>query len=301
MLLSMGVGTSAERIADMLAWFPTDTTMPFKASVETAIVATIDLANALRHPSPASPMCPVSDSQCAQLQQLADIFHQHTQAPPLPPSASPSYTLMHPLHAPFQHALPSPTVHPSTIPSGIPTMAPLQRMAPHIVPGDVPTTVPHPRVAPSTAPSVAPPPRVVPTPTTAMMLPSLTPPTRPLPTISWDTAVTGGLAPVAMYDTSTINPGQLRQKATKVQVEAAHKAAQYAISKILFPKEYGTATWTKCRTNKTRSRWRHNEQTLPTSSRASHTPLCINQHTANFPVMHGLWRPSAYIKQRSNV
>jgi hypothetical protein len=67
-----------------------------------------------------------------------------------------------------------------------------------------------------------------------MLLQLLTPPTRPRPTITWDTVIIGGLAPVVTYATSTINPGQRFRKATKAQVEATNKDAQYAASKYVY-------------------------------------------------------------------
>jgi hypothetical protein len=132
--------TSTERIADTHTWFPTSTIMPFKSSADAAIMVAIDLANALHH-SPASPMCPVSDdSQHAHLRQLAVIFQQHTQAPPLPTNASPT-------SAPW-HALPAPTVPTTNITSVFPTTVPLPTVVPHIVPDVLLTQVPLPWVTP---------------------------------------------------------------------------------------------------------------------------------------------------------
>jgi hypothetical protein len=48
--------TSVERIADTLAWFPTKVKMPLSSSSDLAIAAAHDLVNALRNPSPASPI-----------------------------------------------------------------------------------------------------------------------------------------------------------------------------------------------------------------------------------------------------
>jgi hypothetical protein len=53
---------------------------PTATSAELAIAAARDLADALLHPSPATVLAPVSDSQIATLKQLSDIF-THTLAP----------------------------------------------------------------------------------------------------------------------------------------------------------------------------------------------------------------------------
>ena len=96
--------TTAERIVDTLAWFPTKVAMPTSSSTDAAIAAARDLIHALRNPSPASPLAPLTDSHHAQLRQLAEIFADSTQPPttpatpvppgfdPLPPTAQPRVT-----------------------------------------------------------------------------------------------------------------------------------------------------------------------------------------------------------------
>jgi hypothetical protein len=74
--------TNAERVADTMAWFPQHVTMPFLSSSQAAIAAARDLVSALNNPTSASPICPLATSQREQLDQLADIFTQHTANTP---------------------------------------------------------------------------------------------------------------------------------------------------------------------------------------------------------------------------
>ena len=69
-------------MADTVVWFPTKVSMPKSSSTGTAIAAARDLTNALLHPSPASPLSPISDSQHAALQQLSTIFNAITYPGP---------------------------------------------------------------------------------------------------------------------------------------------------------------------------------------------------------------------------
>jgi hypothetical protein len=69
--------TNAERVADTFAWFPSKIIMSFKSSADATIAASINLTNALYHPSPMSPICPITTSQHEQLQQLTVIFNQN--------------------------------------------------------------------------------------------------------------------------------------------------------------------------------------------------------------------------------
>ena len=85
--------TRSIRISDTLAWFPTKVLMPTATSSEIAMAAAYDLTQALLHPSPASALSPLSDSQRQALIQLATIFGHMglpvEQPQPLPPIASP--------------------------------------------------------------------------------------------------------------------------------------------------------------------------------------------------------------------
>jgi len=73
--------TTLERIADTVVWFPTKVSMP-KSSSTDAIAAARNLTYALLHPSPASPLSPISDSQHAALQQLSTISIEITDQSP---------------------------------------------------------------------------------------------------------------------------------------------------------------------------------------------------------------------------
>ena len=66
--------TSAERITDTLAWFPTVVKMPTTVPDETTLAAAFDLSNALLHPSNSR----LSSTQRAALISLADIINQST-------------------------------------------------------------------------------------------------------------------------------------------------------------------------------------------------------------------------------
>ena len=69
-------------ITDTLAWFPTHVTMPTASSTDLAMAAVYDLTQALLHPSPASALAPMSDSQRHALIQLATIFSTPSSGTP---------------------------------------------------------------------------------------------------------------------------------------------------------------------------------------------------------------------------
>ena len=83
--------TRAERIADTLAWFPSETKMPSASSTDAAIAAANDLITALQNPHPASALSPLADNEHAALQQLAEIFRNRTDPStiPVPPGFEP--------------------------------------------------------------------------------------------------------------------------------------------------------------------------------------------------------------------
>jgi len=66
--------TKATRIADKLAWLPSHVVMPTASSTDIAMAAAYDLTQALLHPSPASALSPLTDSQTNALRELAAIF-----------------------------------------------------------------------------------------------------------------------------------------------------------------------------------------------------------------------------------
>jgi hypothetical protein len=65
------IETKRERISDTLAWFPKNVLMPVAPSLDLATAAARDLTNALLHPSPASAIARVSNSQIDTLKQLS--------------------------------------------------------------------------------------------------------------------------------------------------------------------------------------------------------------------------------------
>ena len=83
--------TRAERIADTLAWFPSEIKMPSASSTDAAIAAAHDLITALQNPHPASALSPLADNEHAALQQLAEIFRNRTDPStiPVPPGFEP--------------------------------------------------------------------------------------------------------------------------------------------------------------------------------------------------------------------
>jgi hypothetical protein len=66
--------TTSERISDTLTWFPSQVKMPSTSSRDTIVAAAHDLAHALAHPSPASPLSPLLVHEREALSQLSDIF-----------------------------------------------------------------------------------------------------------------------------------------------------------------------------------------------------------------------------------
>ena len=78
--------TSAERVANTLAWFPSQVAMPSTSSLDLATAAAQDLLAALLHPSAASPLPSLDLTQRAALFQLADIFAQVTSPVPDTPT-----------------------------------------------------------------------------------------------------------------------------------------------------------------------------------------------------------------------
>jgi hypothetical protein len=184
--------TNSERIADTLTWFPTTAIMPRHSSTDIAIAAAHDLAQSLLSPLPSSPLSPITNSQRHQLLQLSSIFLQHTARPDNIPTSPPIHTI--------SPAPPAPLIHsPLPVPDNSFPAAPV---APRVAP--TPATIqPNPRATV---------PRVEPTVTS-------TPPKR----ITWSPSVTGGIAPIATYQTATINPGQRRRRATTAQKASADR------------------------------------------------------------------------------
>jgi hypothetical protein len=216
--------TNSEQIANTLDWFPTTIIMPRHSSTDIAIAAAHDLARALLSPPPASPLSPISNSQCHQLLQLSSIFLQHTS---------------HPGNIPTPPQLPTTTPSPSPPPV---SSSPVQSSVPRVAPTATPNNPTH---APASAPRVAP--------TTIMNTPTR---------ITWAPTVTGGIAPIATYQTTTINPGQRRRRATTAQKNAADRADFLSASITIRP-GIKSHTWCKRRSASRRSHQRRVRKPLP--------------------------------------
>ena len=124
--------TRSERIADTLAWFPTEVKMPTASSTDAAITAANDLVTALQNPHPASALSPLADNEHAALQQLAEIFRNRTDPStvpvppgfePLPPiNTTPSDTTLEPrVVPPINTTSSDTTLEPRVVPPNIPT------------------------------------------------------------------------------------------------------------------------------------------------------------------------------------
>jgi hypothetical protein len=228
--------------------------MPRQSSTDVAIAAARDLAQVLLSPSPSSPVSPITDIQRHQLLQLSNIFLQHTSRPdiiPIPPPL-PTITPSPPsplIHSPFPLPENSITTPPS-VPRVAPTASPIHLNAPAVVP----------RVAPTATPS---------------------PPKR----ITWAPSVTGGIAPIATYQTATIDPGQRRRRATTAQKASADRAAFLSVSITIHP-GIKSHTWFKRRSVSRRSHRRQVRQPLPAThvnNLQHHVPhVTITSHVASF-------------------
>jgi hypothetical protein len=79
--------TRAMRICDTLTWFPTKTTMPLASSKDLILAGMHDILHALQHPSPGSPLAPLTDSHHNVLVQLRSILTS-VASPQLPPASA---------------------------------------------------------------------------------------------------------------------------------------------------------------------------------------------------------------------
>jgi hypothetical protein len=179
--------TQHERIADTLVWFPRHVTFPVQSSADAATTAAHALTHALLHPSPASPLSPISDYQRSALIQLADIFAMVAR-----PAA------LHP--PPGFAALPAPAPIPPRVAFHLPPVAPMPAL-----------TLPLPAGAAPIPSQLAAPPLVPP--------PTL--PRVPSPISVNDPA----LAP-ATYTDVTGNAGRRRRQRAKLRRNAAPPSAQ---------------------------------------------------------------------------
>ena len=70
--------TRGERDSDCVEFFPHNTPLPFNSSAENATIATIELANALKNPTPHAPYSNIGDEQMAPIHQLSQIYSRIT-------------------------------------------------------------------------------------------------------------------------------------------------------------------------------------------------------------------------------
>jgi hypothetical protein len=288
---------NAKQVSDTLVWFPTATVMPRHSSTDIVMAATHDLARALLHPAPSSPLSPLTGSQRHRLIQLADIFQQHTHRPDHIPSEPPAVSLSlvpppnpFPIHDPDSVTLitPSPTL------TDTPTTHPIARVVPFPsrwgrTRTRVPT-MPHcttpPTMNPASLPRVVP--TLVPPIRAAAQSPSLSaaPASPPQKRITWANSVTGGIAPIATYQSATINPGIRRRRATKAQKLAADRAAFLSASITIHP-GLTSISWGKRRPASRRIHRRKRGRQLPTpqsnhtQSRPNRAHIVIHHQLAN--------------------
>jgi hypothetical protein len=97
--------------------------------------------------------------------------------------------------------------------------------------------------------------------------------------------VTGGIAPIATYQTATINPGQRHSRATTAQKNAADRAAFLSASITSHP-GIKIHTWCKGRPASRRSHRRRVRQPLPATHvnhAQRHVPhVTVTSHVASF-------------------
>jgi hypothetical protein len=185
--------TKGTRIVDTVELFPAKLEMPSTSSKDLAIIAVLELSNALQYPAPAAPFSQIGTAQLQSLRQLSDIFSaalpsgtsQH--APPLSQNSSQFRSTVqqgtsHPTRMPRQPTPPTPICSPSLSPRRSQRVIPIQ--------------VPSPRVTPRFNSSHVAPPRV----------PAALPPTTVIPLTPHTASVnapymTQGMAGVNVFDT----------------------------------------------------------------------------------------------------
>jgi hypothetical protein len=83
--------TARERVANTLAWFLTQVTMPLASSTDLILAGIKDILAALHNPTPNSPLAPLTDSEVAALTTLTSVLtNKLTPAPHLEPATNPS-------------------------------------------------------------------------------------------------------------------------------------------------------------------------------------------------------------------
>jgi hypothetical protein len=127
-------------------------------------------------------------------------------------------------------------------------------------------------------------------------LPRVTPSLDPLPShnttttkkrITWADLVTGGITPIATYQSDTINPGIRQRCATKAQKLAADRVTFLSASITIHP-SLTSLSWKKQRPASRRTHRRRRGIQLPaprnhqTQPRPGQARIVIHHHLANF-------------------
>ena len=122
--------TRATRLCDTLSWFPTKTTMPLASSNDLILAGIQDIVQALRAPSPGSPLAPLTDSHHAALRQLTDILSALAQ----PATRDPHSPTPHAEGLVIPAAASGPAPDPSLRVEIAPPVPPLRVVAPSLNP-----------------------------------------------------------------------------------------------------------------------------------------------------------------------
>ena len=69
--------TRKERVCDTLRWHPARVRLPASSSTDTIILCLKDIAAALRHPAPRSPLAPLTDAQNKALRDIVTILNNN--------------------------------------------------------------------------------------------------------------------------------------------------------------------------------------------------------------------------------
>jgi hypothetical protein len=93
--------TRRDRETNTVSWFPHHRPMPTPSAVDRIAFSLHNLATALKHPTPGSPLAPLQSSQVAALNNLVELFTatlppKRTQCPPSPSALL--TTTSHPMH-----------------------------------------------------------------------------------------------------------------------------------------------------------------------------------------------------------
>jgi uncharacterized Zn-finger protein len=98
--------TKGTRIVDTVDLFPSNTKMPQTSSKDLAIIASLELSNAIQNPAPADPCSKIGAAQFQALRQLSEIFSVDLpsttthHAPPLSQASSQFRSTVPPAHVP---------------------------------------------------------------------------------------------------------------------------------------------------------------------------------------------------------